>query len=87
MATKNTNKPENDMNKYLNERVPFRAFKDDGEYKDDLVVIVNGKTFQIQRGKTVQIPRYVLYAIKNAERQKAYAASISHALATQSKFN
>ena len=34
----------------MNERVPFMAFKDNDKYKDDLIVIVNGKTWQIQRG-------------------------------------
>jgi hypothetical protein len=68
---------------YLNERVTFRAFKDDNKYKDDIAVIVNGYPWQIQRGVTVQIPRYVLHAIENSERQKAEAANHSESLANE----
>jgi len=72
-------------NDYLNERIPFRAFKDNEKYKDDLIVIVNGKTWQIQRGVTVMIPRYVYLAIAQAERQKAEAARHSQMLEDQYK--
>jgi hypothetical protein len=62
---------------YLEERVPFRAFKDNDKYKNDLDVTVNGKRFLIQRGITVLIPRYVLLALENSERQQAEAADTS----------
>jgi hypothetical protein len=74
-----------DVNAYLNERVPFRAFKDNDKYKDDLIVIVNGKTWQIQRGVTVMIPRYVYLTILQAERQKVEAARYSQMLEDQYK--
>lgn len=45
--------------KYWTERVPFRAFKDSGKYKEDYIVGLNGKQYQIQRGKDVMIPRNV----------------------------
>lgn len=45
--------------KYWSEKVPFRAFKDSGKYKDDIVVGLNGKIYVIQRGKDVMIPRNV----------------------------
>lgn len=73
------------LDEYLNERIPFRAFKDNDKYKDDLIVIVNGKTWQIQRGVTVMIPRYVYLAIAQAERQKAAAARHSQMLEDQYK--
>lgn len=73
------------INDYLNERVPFRAFKDDNKYKDDIVVIVNGYAWQIQRGVTVMIPRHVLHAIENSERQKSEAANHAEALANEYK--
>ncbi len=57
--------------KWLEQRIPFKAIKDNGDYKDDLVVIVNGQRFQIQRGKVVMIPRKVYLAIDAAERQMA----------------
>jgi len=59
---------------YLNERVPFIAILDDDKYKDDIVVTVNGKAYQIQRGENVMIPRFVHNAILDAERQKRSAA-------------
>lgn len=45
--------------KYWSEKVPFRAFKDSGKYKEDIVVGLNGKIWVIQRGKDVMIPRNV----------------------------
>lgn len=65
------------IQEYLNERVPFKAFKDDSKYKDDFSVTVNGKIYVIQRGVTVMIPRYVLLAIEDAEVQRANAANTS----------
>lgn len=63
--------PEMTPAKWLEQRIPFKAIKDNGDYKDDLVVIVNGQRFQIQRGKVVMIPRKVYLAIDAAERQLA----------------
>jgi hypothetical protein len=68
---------------FLNELVPFMAFKDSGKYKDDLVIIVNGKTWQIQRGVQVMIPRYVYLAHRQAEKQKTAAARHNQALIDQ----
>ena len=34
---------------YLQERIPFRAFKDGNKYSEDISVQVNGKIWQIQR--------------------------------------
>jgi len=62
---------------FLNERVPFYAMLDDGKYKDDIFQTVNGKTWQIQRGENVMIPRFVYLAIMDAERQKRNAALTS----------
>ena len=70
---------------YLNQRVPYYSIKDGGKYKDDIVVIVNGKIFQIQRGKTVKIPRYVRNVIMDAERQKNKANDYSDSLVNSYK--
>lgn len=72
-------------NAYLNERIPFKAIKDNGMYKDDVVVIVNGTRFQIQRGKVVFIPRYVYLAIDDAERQMADSSDIISAYAERTE--
>ena len=36
-----------------------------GKKNQDSVVMVNGKEWQIQRGKTVEVPKYVLDAYDN----------------------
>jgi len=61
---------------WLNERVPFYAFKDNDRYKDDIVVGINGKNFIIQRGKQVMIPRYVKIHIDGSTAQEAVAADV-----------
>ena len=48
-------------------------FKDDGAYKDDLFVSVNGRNFQIQRGVEVEVPACVAEVIRNSDRQKQLA--------------
>lgn len=60
---------------FLEERIPFQAFKDNDKYKDDISVQVNGKIWQIQRGKRVMIPRYVYLALRQSDRQLAEAAT------------
>lgn len=58
-----------DPNEQMKERVPYMAFKDDGKYKDDIVVIVNGSNSIIQRGELVHIPRYVLNVLESKDRE------------------
>lgn len=60
---------------YLQERIPFRAFKDGNKYSEDISVQVNGKIWQIQRGIQVMIPRFVYLALEQSERQLAEAAT------------
>lgn len=70
---------------WLEERVPFYAFKDDDKYKDDIVVGVNGKNFIIQRGKQVMIPRYVAMVIEESMVQDTHAANVM--LGYQEQYN
>ena len=63
-----------DPDAYLKERVPFYAFKDNGKYKDDITVGVNGRIFRIKRGETVYIPRYVYNVLMNSMAQDARTA-------------
>ena len=74
MAEKRTGK-ENKKD-YLNERVPFYAFKDSDKYKDDIIVGVNGKIFRIKRGVTVMIPRYVYNVLMNSMAQDTHTADM-----------
>ncbi len=75
--------PKNEVNDYMNELVPFRAFKDNGKYKDDIVIGINGYNYVIKRGVSVQIPRFVYLAIEQSEKQLAIAADYSQGLADQ----
>ena len=59
----------------LDELVKFKAFKDNGKYKDDITVIVNGKSWRIQRGVYVEIPRYVHNVIMQSEEQDLKATN------------
>ena len=49
--------------------VKFHAFKDDGRYKDDIFVAVNGKRYQIKRGVDVMIPESVYEVLMNSQIQ------------------
>ena len=42
---------------YWNELVPIKLFRDNGKYKDDVFVSVNGENCQVQRGEEVMIKR------------------------------
>lgn len=72
-----------DKKKWLDEKVPFKAIKDDGRYKDDIVVTLNGKNWQIQRGITVMIPRKVLFLLDDSERQMAESAMVNQKFENQ----
>lgn len=41
--------------------------------KDDVYVCVNGKSFQIKRGETVEVPEYVAEVLHNKEAMLAEA--------------
>lgn len=60
----------------MNEKVMIKLFKDSGKYKDDLVVTVNGVAYQIQRGKTVEVPRFVADIIAQSEKQDSQTANL-----------
>ncbi len=66
-------KPVEGSNEWLQERVPVTLFKDDDKYKDDVIVSVNGYAWQIQRGVTVMIPRYVALQLELIEKQRQKA--------------
>lgn len=67
----------------MNEKVTIKLFKDNGKYKDDLTVTVNGITYQIQRGKTVEVPRYIADVIAQSERQDTHTANMIEKLVTK----
>ena len=71
-----------DMDAYLKDEVDFYAFKDNDKYKDDIVVGVNGKLFQIKRGVNVRIPRYVRNVIVQSMEQDAKTTELIDAQAS-----
>lgn len=73
------------VEEYLNEKVPFYAMWDGERYKDDINVTINGKTWQIQRGVNLEIPRFVYNEIMDAERQKVVATATSQV--AEKRFN
>lgn len=86
--TKGASKPvekEMSVQDYLNEKVTFRTIFDGEKYKDDIIVTINGKNWQIKRGVDVQIPRYVYMALEDAERQKIHATNVSQGFENQYK--
>jgi glyoxylate utilization-related uncharacterized protein len=60
--------------KVAEEKVPYYLFKDNDKYKDDVTVALNGKTYTIQRGKTVYIPLGVAEILEAQKLQDAAAA-------------
>lgn len=68
VAVEDANKEAED---YLNEEVEIRLFKGAGKYKDDIFVCVDGKSYQIQRGKTVKVPRKIALVVLGSEEAKA----------------
>lgn len=58
------------------EYVTIELFKGGKEFQDDLICSINGKVFQIQRGKQVRVPRYVADFIETARQQDNYANSL-----------
>lgn len=52
------------------ETVKYTLFRDDDRYKDSLFVSVNGKSYLIERGKEVEIPKSVYEVIINSMNQK-----------------
>lgn len=57
-----------------NEEVEIRLFKDADRYKDDVIVAVNGRIWQIQRGVKVKVPKCVAEVLENSEAQDAHTA-------------
>lgn len=66
------------------EYVSVMLFKDNGKYKDDLLVCVNGESCLIQRGVRAKIKRKFLWAIQNQLRQDASTANLIQTM--QSEF-
>lgn len=54
---------------YYDELVTINLFMDNDKYKDDVIVAVNGKVWQIKRGEDVKVPRHIAEVINNSAKQ------------------
>lgn len=61
---------------YYNELVTIELFKDNERYKDDVFVAHNGRTYQIQRGVPVQVPRKVALILERSKVQDFKTAEL-----------
>ena len=74
-AAKTVSKEIQKREKELQEPVTVKLFKDNKNYKDDVFVAVNGRTFQIKRGVEVQVPRYVKEVLDHSVQQDEATAA------------
>lgn len=65
--------------KYLNEYVSIKLFRDNDKYKDDVYVAVNGKNCVIKRGEWVKIRRKFALVIDQSEIQDLKTAEFLEA--------
>lgn len=59
--------------KKTDDKVKIKLFYDGYNYTDDVTVIVNGKTYIIQRGVEVEVPKCVKDVLDDAARQERAA--------------
>lgn len=51
------------------EMVKVKLFRDNGKYKDDVFVAVNGKRYMVPRGVEVEVPKSVYEVLQNSMSQ------------------
>ncbi len=64
---------------YLNEYISVKLFKDNGRYKDDVYVAVNGQNCIIRRGEWVKIKRKFALVLDASEIQDMRTAEFIEA--------
>lgn len=64
------------MEKAKEDTVEVELFQDDGKYKDDVFVAVNGSRYQIKRGIRVKIPRMVADVLEQSAKQDKDTAKL-----------
>ncbi len=67
------------------ERVKIKLFKDNKEYKDDVVVGLNGKIYQIKRGIEVEVPKGVAEILANSQAQEERTAEMIEMLVAETE--
>lgn len=56
--------------------VTIHLFRDTERYKDDVIVGLNGKMYQIKRGMDVEVPEAVAEIIENSRKQDQQTADM-----------
>ncbi len=90
MSEKATAKPKKtakkavDIKSQYNELVTVKLFKDNGRYKDDVFVAVNGVGMLVPRGIEVKIPKKYAEALRNSEKQASFAVEFQTKLQNES---
>ena len=64
------------LNAEMEKKVIMKFLKDNGKYKDDIFVQVNGENMRIPRGKYVEIPKKFLAVIEQSDLQDAQTATL-----------
>ena len=64
-------------------RVRIKLFKDNKDYKDDLICGINGKVYQIQRGVEVEVPKSVAEVIEHSVSQDEKTALMIEQLTSE----
>ena len=64
----------------MEKMVKLKLFKDNGQYKDDVFVAVNGRTFQIVRGVEVEVTACVAEVLEHSEAQDRRTAELMERL-------
>ena len=49
--------------------VKVKLFKDNQNYSGDVFVAVNGESYLIQRGVTVEVPEYIAEVLETSQRE------------------
>lgn len=60
----------------MNELVTIRLFKGLGRYKNDIIVRVDGKRYQLKRGINIQVPRKVYDVVQQQLTQDQETAQL-----------
>ena len=71
---------------YMNEYVEVKLFKDNGKYKDDVFVSVNGETCLIKRGERVKIKRKFAEVLDASDFQDYQTAKLIEKESSGDKF-
>lgn len=61
---------------HMEELVEIKLFKDNGKYKDDVFVSVNGETIAIKRGERVKIKRKFAEVLEHSDHQDQETARL-----------